>query len=126
MNEEHHEELVEGIVKQLKPVFDRSPQAIYVYLDDAHKACNKKFADLLGYPSARAWAEEEAPLADVVEEDQPAVVAAYRNASDKLIASKLRVRLKNIKDETVIKTDVIMVPVAHNGHVFVMHFLTKV
>ena len=126
MDEQHHEELIKAIVKQLKPVLDRSPQGIYVYLDDAHKACNKKFADLLGYASAQAWAKEEAPLADVVEEDQPAVVAAYRNASDNLIAGKLKVRVKNIKDKTILNTDMIMVPVAQNRHVFVMHFLSKV
>ena len=51
--EHHHEELVKGITKQLKPILDKSGQAIFVYLDDTHKACNKNFADLLGYKSSR-------------------------------------------------------------------------
>src|SRR3972149_5619893 len=95
--EKHHEELVKGISAQLKPIMDKSAQGIYVYLDDTHKACNKKFADLLGYKSAKEWAGTEAPLADVVEDDQQAVIDAYENATEKMIASVLDVRVKNVK-----------------------------
>ena len=123
--EHHHEELVKGITAQLKPILDKSPQAIYVYLDDTHKACNKKFADLLGYKSAREWQDTEAPLADVVEEDQERVIAAYENASEKMQASSLDVRLTNVKTGKTIKTNVIMVPVAYDGHIFALHFISK-
>jgi hypothetical protein len=124
--EQHHEELIQGISGQLKPIMDKSPQGIYVYLDDTHKACNKKFADLLGYKSAKEWAATDAPLADVVEADQPGVVAAYENASGKMIASSVDVRLKNIKTGKAVKTRMIMVPIAFEGHVFVLHFLDAV
>ena len=49
----------------------KSTQAIFVYLDDTHKACNKQYADLLGYKSAKESADIDAPLADVKEKDQP-------------------------------------------------------
>ena len=63
MNEQrHHEELVKGITEQMKPVLEKSEQAIYIYLDDNHKVCNKKFADLLGYKSPKEWADADAPL----------------------------------------------------------------
>lgn len=123
--EQHHEELIKGITDQLKPVMEKSPQAIYVYLDDTHKACNKKFADLLGYKSAREWADTEAPLADIVEDDQQNVITAYGNASEKMLASELEVRLKNVKTDKIIKTRMIMVPIAYSGHIFALHFLTK-
>jgi len=55
--EEHHVELVQGISEQLKTILDKSEQAIYVYLDDTHKTCNKKFASLLGYNSVKQWAD---------------------------------------------------------------------
>ena len=124
--EQHHEELVKGITAQLKPIMDKSPQAIYVYLDDTHKACNKKFADLLGYKSAKEWADTEAPLADVVEADQEKVIAAYENASEKMVASSLDVRFTNVKTDKPIKTKVIMVPIAYDGHIFALHFISKV
>ena len=124
--EQHHEALVKGISAQLKPIMDKSAQAIYVYLDDTHKACNKKFADLLGYKSAKEWADTEAPLADVVEADQEKVIAAYENASEKMLASSLDVRFTNIKTNKPVKARVIMVPIAYDGHIFALHFISKI
>ncbi|MDP2931502.1 MAG: hypothetical protein Q8O05_03255 [Chloroflexota bacterium] len=124
--QQHHEELVKGITEQMKPVLEKSPQAIYVYLDDNHKVCNKKLTDLLGYESPKEWAETDAPLADVIEEDQPAVIKAYENATEKMLASSIEVRVKNIKTGKVVKTKMILVPIAYSGHLFAMHFLSKI
>src|SRR3989304_6130992 len=123
--EKHHEELIKGITAQLKAIMDKSAQGMYVYLDDTHKACNKKFADLLGYKSAKEWADTEAPLADVVEADQEKVIAAYENASENLLASSLDVRFTNVKTDKPIKAKVIMVPIAYDGHIFALHFISK-
>ena len=123
--EKHHEELVKGISTQLKPIMDKSAQGIYVYLDDTHKACNKKFADLLGYKSAKEWAGTEAPLADVVEADQDRVIAAYEDATEKMLASSLDIRLTNVKTGKPIKARVIMLPIAYDGHIFALHFISK-
>ena len=123
---QHHEQLVEGITEQMKPVLEKSKQAIYLYLDDNHKVCNKKFADLLGYKSPKAWADEEAPLADVVEEDQQNVIDAYMNASEKMVASTVDVRMKNIKTGKIAKNRMIIVPMGYSGHVFTAHFFDKI
>ena len=124
--EAHHEELIKDISEQMKPILDKSPQAMYIYLDDNHKVSNRKFAELLGYKSPGEWADTEAPLADVVEEDQQSVIDAYMNASEKMMASSLEVRVKNIKTDEVIKTRMIIAPVGHAGHVFTVHFFSKI
>ena len=123
--EQHHEALVKGISAQLKPIMDKSAQAIYVYLDDTHKACNKKFADLLGYKSAKEWADIEAPLADVVEADQERVIAAYEAATEKMLASSLDIRFTNVETGKPFKANIIMLPIAYDGHIFALHFITK-
>jgi hypothetical protein len=122
MNEQHHEELIKGVAREQKLLLDESAQALYIYFDDTHKVCNKKFADLLGYKSPREWAKMDAPLADVIEKDQPKVVAAYGKAADKLIASKIEISMKNVKTGKIIKTGLVMAPVVFSGHVFVMNF----
>jgi len=119
-----HQELVKGIAAQLKPVLDKSEQAVYVYLDDVHKVCNRKFAQLLGYKSVTEWAKMEAPLSDVVEEDQPAVIDAYQKASEKMAAGVLEVRVRHVQTGEVINTRLIMAPVSFGGEIFVMHFLS--
>jgi hypothetical protein len=121
--QQHHKELIKGISKEQKLILGRSPQAIYIYLDDNHKVCNKKFADLLGYKSNSEWAKIDAPLADVVEKDQQKVIDAYTKASEKFIADKLEVSFKNIKTDKTFKISLVMVPIMYAGHVFVMHFL---
>ena len=127
MNEnQHHEDLITGIAQQLKPILDKSEQAVYIYLDDTHKVCNKKFADLLGYKTAKEWASTDAPLADIVEEDQGSVITAYENAMEKMVASDTEVRVKNIKTGKLVKTRIILVPIAYSGHLFALHFVSKI
>ena len=123
---QHHEQLVKGTSEQMKPVLEKSKQAIYIYLDDNHKVCNKKFADLLGYESPKEWANTDAPLADVVEEDQQSVIDAYMNASERMVASSIEVRSKNIKTGKIVKTKMIIAPIGHAGHVFTAHFFSKI
>lgn len=121
----HHEELVNGIAEQLELILKKSKQAVYIYLDDVHKVCNENFAKMLGYKSAKEWAATEAPLADVVEEDQKAVISAYQKAVEKFMADSLDVSMRNVKNNKLVKTRMIVAPMAYQGHIFSIHFLNQ-
>lgn len=123
-HDKHHEHLVKELTEQLEPVFSNSPQGIYLYLDDEHKSCNKKFADMLGYKSTQEWVDNEFPISDVAEEDQEKGIQAYMNASRKLIASTLSGTLIR-KDGKKIKTEITMVPITYRNEVFVLHFISE-
>lgn len=123
-HDEHHEHLVKEIVEQFEPVFTKSPHGIYIYLDDVHKMCNKKFAEMLGYGSVAEWVANENPVGDVVLEDQEKVVDAYREASRNLRASKVFVSIVR-KDKKRIKVDIIMAPITYKEEVFVIHFVSS-
>ena len=60
--QQHHVDLIEGIAQQMKEVLDKSGQAIYLYLDDTHKVCNKKFADIVGYKSPKNGRQRRPPF----------------------------------------------------------------
>ncbi len=124
--QEHHAELIKGITEQMKILLKESEEAIYIYFDDAHKVCNKKFADLLGYKSPKAWADTEAPLLDVLERDQQKVIDAYTNASEKGIAGAIDVKMKNVKTQEILKINMIIAPTIFEGHIFTVHFVSKV
>jgi hypothetical protein len=124
--EKHHIELIKGIYEQLKPILDKSEQAVFIYLDDAHKVCNKKYASLLGYKSVDEWIANNAPLSDVIEADQKRVIEAYEKASEKLVASSLDITVKNVKTDELIKTRMIITPTVYQGHIFVIQFFTKI
>ena len=120
----HHEHLIKELTEQLGPLFSNSPQGIYLYLDDEHKSCNKKFADMLGYKSPQEWVENEFPVSDIAEEDQEKGIEAYVSASHKLIASTLPATWIK-KDGQKIKTTVTMSPITYKGEVFVLHFISE-
>jgi carbohydrate-binding DOMON domain-containing protein len=121
--QKHHEELVKGFYNQLKEIFDSSKQAIYLYLDDNHKICNKKFAEMQGFSSPEEWAKIENPLeAGVDKMSQDTVVSAYQDAMERLVASKVDVKLKK-KAGGTFNASIIMVPVAYQGHMFALHFI---
>jgi carbohydrate-binding DOMON domain-containing protein len=123
--QKHHEELVKGFHNQLKEIFDSSKQAIYLYLDDNHKVCNKKFAEMQGFSSPEEWAKIENPLeAGVDKMSQDTVVSAYQDAMEKLVASKIDVKLKK-KAGGTFNASIIMVPVAYQGHMFALHFISE-
>jgi PAS domain-containing protein len=122
----HHEDLIAGIKAQMAQVLENSSQGIYLYLDDAHKVCNRKFAAMLGYSSPRQWAATEAPLSDILEEDQDTVIKAYLDASQKLIASAVEVQAKNIKTEKIIRLKLVIAPISFGGHIFTAHFFSKI
>lgn len=124
VHDEHHEHLVRELAEQLNPVFSNSPQAIYLYLDDVHKICNQKFVDMLGYGSIDEWVSNESPVGDVSEEDQPKLIEAYGEASENYKASTTSVTIVK-KDDTRIKTKVIMTPISYKGEVFVLHFISE-
>jgi PAS domain S-box-containing protein len=121
----HHEKLVSGLLNQMKVIFESSEQPLYLYLDDNHWACNKRFADLLGYKSAEELVSQELPFLDafVSEKSQDFLAAAYGNAMEKMVGSTIGVIWKKNDGETV-DTNVILVPVAYDGHLFALHFLS--
>jgi hypothetical protein len=124
--QKHHEELVSGFHNQLKEIFDSSEQAIYLYLDDTHKVCNKKFAIMQGFSSPEEWVKVDNPLeAGVAKSSQDTIVSAYKNAMEKLVASKVNVKLMK-KNGATFDASIIMVPLAYQGHLFALHYISPI
>src|SRR3989304_5394418 len=91
MDEHKHEALVSGLYRQMKEVFEKSEQAMYLYLDDVHKICNKRFADLLGYDSPKGGAagDEPFPMVFVASKSRRTLVSAYQDAIERFIGSTI-------------------------------------
>jgi hypothetical protein len=124
--EEHHEELVKGLYEQMKTVLEGSEQPIFIYLDDNHKACNSKFAALLGFKSPEAWASIEGFLEPyVAEKSRDTLMKAYWDAMKKMVASTSQITFVKKGGGTVNST-VVLVPMPFQGHLFSVHFVTNV
>jgi PAS domain-containing protein len=119
-----HEDLVRKVAREYREILDGSEQGIYIYLDDVHKVCNKRFAAMLGYGSADEWAriDESFPDTFVAEKSQKPLITAYYGAMEKKAASTTRVTWKKKSGGTVDR-DVILVPIAFEGSILALHFV---
>jgi len=125
-SKEIHEEILGWIRKEFNEILESSEQAIYFYVCDRHKICNKKFSSLLGYNSSEEWEMKEDAVSDVKDEDQEVLISAYRDAMEKNIGSSINISWKNMKKESLTKTNVILVPLSYNGELFAAHFITTI
>jgi PAS domain-containing protein len=122
---QHHDELVRGAVEQFRTILDGSEQAIYLYLDDTHKACNDRFARLLGYSSPDEWAAVDDSFLDrfVDPRSQRTLASTYQGAMERLTGSSIDVRWRTKAGGTV-DSSVVLVPISHSGHLFALHFIS--
>ena len=122
--EQHHEELIKGISRQMQSILESSQEAIYIYLDDIHKVCNEKFATLMGYSSPKEWAKVEDSFEEFVDrKSQETLVKAYQKAMDKFVPSNIKVTWKKKSGGTV-DTSVVLVPIEFDDHLFALHFIS--
>ncbi|HRN95889.1 MAG TPA: PAS domain-containing protein [Candidatus Levybacteria bacterium] len=123
---QHHEELIQFLINEYQEVLANSEQDVYIYLDDQHKVCNEKFSSLLGYESADEWAtiDTSFPETFVADKSQEILITAYQDAMEKKIGSTNNITWKK-KDGSTVDTQVILVPIAHDGHLFALHFVSN-
>jgi hypothetical protein len=122
---DEHQDLIQEISGEYKDILANSSQAVYIFLDDDHKVCNEKFASLLDYNSPEEWAavKENFPVAFVADQSQEILVNTYQKAMEECVGSKIKVSWKK-KTGGNVDTEVILVPVSHNGHLFALHFIS--
>lgn len=120
----HHDQLVGGLYRQLKAIFEESKQGVYLYLDDNHKVCNQRFASLLGYDSPQEWAKVTESVLDtfVAEKSQETLASAFQNAMERALASANTIVWKK-RNAGEVQTTVIIVPVMYEEHQMALHFV---
>jgi hypothetical protein len=121
----HHQDLMGTLAQEYKELLTNSDQSIYIYLDDDHKICNKKFATLLGYETETDWEKTEGSFPElfVDEKSQEKLVSAYQDAMEKGIGSMNDIVWKK-KDGKTVNSTVILVPIVFKGHLFALHFVS--
>ncbi len=122
----HHSQLINGVSEELEIFFKNSSQAIYAYLDDAHKVCNDKFASLLGYKTPEEWANITVNADSfVAEQSVKPLAAALQKTRGDMAASNINVTWKK-KSGSFVNTGVVVVPFSYQGHIFSLYFVIDV
>jgi PAS domain S-box-containing protein len=121
-----HELVLNGLLEQFMPVFSHSADGVYLYLDDNHKVCNKRMADMFGLTVAE-WSQAPSFLERfVAPEDRETFASNYRDhvaALNRPVTFRFHAVRKN--GETFL-AETEMIPVSWNGHPIAYHFVREI
>jgi PAS domain S-box-containing protein len=122
-----HEVATKELAEHLRPLFDTSPDGVYVWLDEEHWVCNQRFADLLGYDSPDELNDTPHFLQRMVhEDDQQHFSWNYWNRVPAL-AFPTTFRFRGTrKDGSTFQAETDMIPFTYGGHTFAYHFVRNV
>ena len=121
-----HETAMGELVEQFRPIFEQSPDGVYLWLDEAHKACNERLANLFGF-TVEEWSAAQPFLYNfVAEEDRRLYSWNYHNRVATL-AFPVTFRFRGLrKDGSTFAAETDMIPISHRGHAVAYHFVRQV
>jgi PAS domain S-box-containing protein len=119
-----HEVATKDLAEHLRPIFDSSPDGVYVWLDEEHWICNERFARMFGYDSPDELNDTPYLLQRIVhEKDQEQFSWSYWNRVQTL-AFPTTLRFRGVrKDASEVQAESDMIPLAYGGHTFAYHFV---
>jgi len=122
-----HEIATKELAEHLRPVFESSPDGVYVWLDEEHWVCNERFAAMFGYDSPAELNDTPRLLQRLVHpDDQELFSWNYWNRIQALtFPATLRFRGTR-KDGSHCQVETDMIPLSFGGHTFAYHFVRVV
>ena len=122
-----HEVATKELAEHLQPLFEASPDGMYVWLDEEHWICSQRFAELFGYGSPDEVNDAPGFLQRMVhEEDQQQYGWNYWNrVRAQAYPATFRFRAKR-KDGSAFHAETDMIPFTYGGHTFAYHFVRDV
>jgi PAS domain S-box-containing protein len=121
-----HDVATKELAEHLHPLFEVSPDGIYVWLDEEHWICSRRFAELFGYGSPEELNDTPRLLQRIVHQDDQQLFSwSYWNRVQSL-AFPTTLRFRGVrKDGSVIQAETDMIPLTYGGHTFAYHFVRR-
>jgi PAS domain-containing protein len=122
-----HDQVTLVLAEHLAPIFESSPDGVYIWLDEEHWICNERFAALFGYDSSAELNDTPYLLQRIVHEDDQQLVSwNYWNRVQPL-AFPTTFRFTGVKkDSSTCQVETDMIPLPFGGHTFAYHFVRVV
>lgn len=121
-----HEQILKEMLEQFGPVFELSPDGVYLYLDDVHKICNERLARMFGM-TVKEWESTTTFLTDFVEEQDQELVARNYTSHVANLTRPVRFRFRaKRKDGSPFKAETDMIPMSWRGNPVAYHFVREV
>ena len=121
-----HDVATKELAEHLYPIFEASPDGVYVWLDEEHWICSQRFATLFGYESPDELNDTPGLLQRIVHEDDQQLFSwSYWNRIQSM-AFPTTLRFRGVrKDGSEIQVETDMIPLTYGGHTFAYHFVRR-
>jgi PAS domain S-box-containing protein len=121
-----HEAAIPELAAHLRPIFEESPDGVYVWLDEEHAMCNARLAAMFGL-SVEAWAAEPGFLQRFVHEDDQGLFSWNYWNRVRPHAFPVTFRFRGIRsDGSTFAAETDMIPLTYGGHTVAYHFVRTV
>jgi PAS domain S-box-containing protein len=122
-----HDVATKELAEHLAPVFEASPDGVYIWLDEEHWICNRRFAQLFGYDGPDELNDTPRLLQRIVHEDDQQLFSWHYWNRVQPLAFPATIRFTGVrKDGSTCRAETDMVPLAFGGHTFAYHFVRVV
>jgi PAS domain S-box-containing protein len=120
-----HATLIGELAEQLAPVLRNSPDGVYLWLDEAHKVCNPRLAEMFGY-SVEEWCAAPTFLETFVAEDDRYLYSWNYHNRVAALAFPVTFRFNGLrKDGSTFPAETDMIPLSWRGHAVAYHFVRR-
>jgi PAS domain S-box-containing protein len=121
-----HEDVLNALEANFRPILDRSPQGVYLWLDETHKLCNERLARMFGYTVAE-WRAVPAFLEYFVtpEDRERFSDNFYRSVHELTAPITFRFRALR-KDGSTFLAETDMIPIVYQSHQIAYHFVREI
>jgi PAS domain S-box-containing protein len=126
VQEHEHVTILKELGAQFKLLFNESPDGIYLYIDEVHKICSERFANMFGF-TVEEWERMEGFVnKHVAKEDQDMVIDSYhKHIHQKLTPARFQINAIR-KDGSKFRCEVDMVPFSWRGEMIALHFVREI
>lgn len=120
-----HERWLAELEREWAPLFEACPDGVYIYIDDEHKTCNQRLADLLGI-TVQHFKEMTSYLDECVDEISiELVIHAYMKH---FVEDTKPVRLDYVArrgDGSTFPATLFQIPIVHDGDLMALGFVRE-
>lgn len=123
--EHEHAKILRELSEQFQPLFEKSPDGIYLYIDEVHKICNERLARMFGLTVSEWEAMEGFVNKHMAPEDQDMIINNYFEHIHQTL-TPVRFQFKGIrKDGSSFKGEADMIPFPWRGEMVGFHFFRE-
>jgi PAS domain S-box-containing protein len=122
-----HPDLIQSLADQYRPVFENSPDGVYLWLDETpHKVCNERLARMFGY-TVEEWSATQPFLETFVAEEDRAIYSRNYHRCVVELAHPVTFRFTGRrKDGSTFQAEMDMIPVSWHGYAVAYNFVRRI